>query len=52
MATMTADQLLADRAAEQLLAHEADPYRTPKYLGCEDEPTSDYTVGSPEELDA
>jgi hypothetical protein len=44
---------LAVRAADQLLRHALDPYRVPRYLGCDDsELPSDYTMGMPEELDA
>jgi len=43
MTTATRDRELAEAAELQALAHEADPYGTPKYLGCGDEPESDYT---------
>jgi hypothetical protein len=41
---------LAVRAAEQLLAHAADPRRVPMYLPCDDdELPSEHSFGSPEE---
>jgi hypothetical protein len=44
---------LAERAAEQLRRHEADPYNVPEFIPCDDpELPSDYTFGSPEEEDA
>lgn len=48
---MTTTQLLTEAAELQAQAHEADPYNVPMFLGCDEEPTSDYTMGMPEEED-
>jgi hypothetical protein len=50
--TTTHDQELTEAAELQHRKHEADPVHEPMFLGCDDEPQTDYTMGMPEEEDA
>jgi hypothetical protein len=52
--TTTYDRELAERAAEQLRRHLADPFRCPKYLPADEDglETEAWTAGGAEEPDA